>query len=366
MSADKNHWRKPADPYNDKQDYRQDQLFIAADRDRRHRGCRPFFPASAATASPASCELGDYRPSVRPNPDGAPTPVSLGLALMDLIAISDSDQVARMNVLLTVEWADHRLQPFSGCRYSVSDIWTPEFQLVNSGAVDTRRPIELVVRDGGLVQGRFRFEGAYSSPWNMSRFPFDSHEIALLLVSQQYSAAEILFQVNETWTGRREMLTIPDWEVGAPVAEVYSRVLPVLEHEASIYEFRIPVARQSEYYVFKFVFPLCLIVMMSWAIFWVSPSNLGPQVSLSATSMLTVVAYQFTMNGLLPKVGYLTSMDKYVLASSILVFLALVEAITAGTMASAGNIRSAEKLDRASRWLFPGAYLVIVLLTLVY
>jgi hypothetical protein len=82
--------------------------------------------------------------------------------------------------------------------------------------------------------------------------------------------------------------------------------------------------------------------------------------------MLTLIAYQFTVNDLLPKVGYLTSMDKYVLASSILVFLALVEAITTGTMASAGNIKSAERLDRASRWIFPGAYLVIVFLTLVY
>ena len=325
-----------------------------------------FFLASAASASPASCELGDYRPSVRPNPDEAPTLVSLGLTLVDLVAISDSDQVAKMNVLLNVEWSDHRLQPFSGCRYSVSDIWTPEFQLVNSGTLDTRGPIELVVQDDGMVRGSVRFEGALSSPWNMSRFPFDSHEIVLPIFSQHYSAAEVLFQVNETWTGRREVLTIPDWEVGAPVAQVYKRVLPVLAREASVYEFRIPVARLGEYYVFKFVFPLCLIVMMSWAIFWVSPSNLGPQVTLSATSMLTLIAYQFTMNDLLPRVGYLTSMDKYVLASSILVFLALVEAITTGTMAGAGNIRSAEKLDRASRWIFPGAYLVIVFLTLVY
>jgi len=323
-------------------------------------------PALAATTDQSSCDLGDYRPSVRPNPDGTPTLVSLGLTLVDLTAINDSDQVAKMNVLLTIEWSDHRLHPFSGCRYSVSDIWTPDFQLVNSGPVDLRRPIELVVKDDGLVQGRARFEGAFSSPWNMSRFPSDAHEIVLLLVSQQYSAAEILFRVNEAWTGRREVLTIPDWEVGAPVAEVSTRVLPVLARAASVYEFRIPVARQGEYYIFKFVFPLCLIVMMSWAIFWVSPSNLGPQVSLSATSMLTLIAYQFTMNDLLPKVGYLTSMDKYILASSILVFLALVEAITTGALAGTGNIRSAERLDRACRWMFPAAYLVIVFFTLVY
>jgi cadmium resistance protein CadD (predicted permease) len=104
--------------------------------------------------------------------------------------------------------------------------------------------------------------------------------------------------------------------------------------------------------------------MMSWAVFWVNPQNLSPQLQLAGTSMLTLIAYQFTVNDLLPRVGYLTSMDQYVLSSSLLVFLALVEALITGRLASTGRAAAAEMLDRVSRWLFPVTYVTIIFVTL--
>lgn len=319
----------------------------------------------AAAPGPAACSLGEYQPSARPDAAGTATTVSLGLLLADLIAISDTDQTVTLNVLLTMEWTDHRLSPVAGCHYSGADIWTPDIQLTNSGSLASRQPAELMIQDGGRVVTRVRFEGTVSNPWHMKRFPFDSNDILLQLVSLRYSAAEVSFLVNESWTGRRSVMTVPNWDIGKPTASVNSIMMPLLGHEASFFSFEIPASRLADYYIFKFFFPLCLIVMMSWAVFWISPDHLGAQISLSGTSMLTLIAYQFTINDLLPKVGYLTIMDKFVLVSSILVFLALVEAITSGAMAHAGNIKAAERLDRISRWLFPGAYAIIVLATLL-
>ena len=80
--------------------------------------------------------------------------------------------------------------------------------------------------------------------------------------------------------------------------------------------------------------------------------------------MLTLIAYQFTVNDLLPRVGYLTAMDQYVLSSSLLVFLALAEALVTGWLASRGRATIAETLDRVCRWLFPVAYVAIIFVTL--
>ena len=64
---------------------------------------------------------------------------------------------------------------------------------------------------------------------------------------------------------------------------------------------------------------------MSWAVFWVDPKEIGPQLGLAATSMLTLIAFQFAFTGLLPRISYLTRADRFVFSASLLVFLALVE-----------------------------------------
>ena len=55
---------------------------------------------------------------------------------------------------------------------------------------------------------------------------------------------------------------------------------------------------------------MTLIVMMSWVVFWIDPAKFGPQIGLSVTAMLTLIAFQFTLTTSLPKVGYFTVLDQ--------------------------------------------------------
>ena len=81
--------------------------------------------------------------------------------------------------------------------------------------------------------------------------------------------------------------------------------------------------------------------------------------------MLTLIAYQFTMNDQLPRIAYFTRMDMYVLISSILVFSALVEALVTGSLTRAGRAQLAMNMDRACRWIFPSIFVATILFTLV-
>jgi hypothetical protein len=127
----------------------------------------------------------------------------------------------------------------------------------------------------------------------------------------------------------------------------------------------MPATREPRYFIYKIILPLTMIVMMSWAVFWIDAKNLAPQLTLSATSMLTLVTFQFTMNDLLPRISYFTQLDKFILTSSLLVFLALVEAMTTGYLASRGKVQTANTVDQVSRIGFPCVFLLVVLVTLV-
>jgi len=77
------------------------------------------------------------------------------------------------------------------------------------------------------------------------------------------------------------------------------------------------------------------------------------------TSMLTLIAYRFAVGADVPKVPYLTLLDTFILASSLLVFLSLVEVVITTSLAVAGRIEAARAIDRHSRWIFPSAFSIV-------
>jgi hypothetical protein len=101
---------------------------------------------------------------------------------------------------------------------------------------------------------------------------------------------------------------------------------------------------------------------MSWAVFWLDPVHLGTQVGLSATTMVILVIFQLNLGAVLPRVSYLTRVDYFTLGSLILVFLALVEAVTSGTIAAKGKHALAQRLDRWSRVVFPTSFVLLLII----
>jgi len=328
--------------------------------------CLLFCIPGIAFAGTDTCSLADYQAGQRPGEPGIPTKVHLGLAIADVSAISDLDQTVTLDAVMKIGWQDSRLSQASGCRFSLDQVWHPDIQLMNSGDIVSRQPFELYVGDQGWLRGSYRVQGTIANPRSMAEFPFDEHTITLDIMSLRYAASEVEIEIEQNWTLRRADLTIPDWEIGAVSARVEALKLPQLDRTTSRYQFSIPARRIPSYYIYKIVLPLIMIVMMSWAVFWINPSNLGSQMTLAGTSMLTLVTFQFTMNDVLPRIGYFTQLDKFIFSSSALVFIALVEAVSSGFLSSRGSERIAQLLDNTSRIAFPTLYGLIVLVTLVF
>ena len=84
-----------------------------------------------------------------------------------------------------------------------------------------------------------------------------------------------------------------------------------------------------------------------------------PRVGLVATSMLTLIAYRFAMASILPPIAYLTRLDKFMVASSVLVFGALAATVAVTWLDGRGNTVQALRLNTASRWLAPTLFLAV-------
>src|SRR4029434_7184332 len=124
--------------------------------------------------------------------------------------------------------------------------------------------------------------------------------------------------------GLGQPLTLQDWKVTGATTRVQAyHVTPSVELAGFTVE--IAAARRAPHFVIKVTLPLILIVAMSWAVFWIEPNDANTQMSVAVTAMLTLIAYRFAVDSDVPRLPYLTRLDSFILMSSLLVFLSLIE-----------------------------------------
>ena len=324
----------------------------------------PGGAAAQADAPPEGdqCAVPSLRTDIRPDADGPPTEVTIGVRMIDLMGIDDISQTLTGDFAVILGWTDPRLAALEGCEIALDDIWVPGLVVVNSGRKFPSLPLEAGIGPGGTVRYVQRYGGSFSTYHNLKDFPFDTQIFRIWLLSLDFAADQVVLVPDEKAIGRRDLLNISDWIVGEVEGRVDTLFLETYEKDFSRFTFEINANRITAYYVWKVILPLCLIVAMSWAVFWINPAQFGPQIGLSATAMLTLIAFLFATTNMLPALGYFTILDLFIGGATILVFLAMLESLTTSFLVSKDKVVLAERMDRVCRFLFPLAFVGIVIL----
>ncbi|MEI6323285.1 MAG: hypothetical protein WCP60_09305 [bacterium] len=312
----------------------------------------------------------------RPNPELGPTKIGYAVYIADITRIDSSTQTFLVNFMLILHWKDTRLA-YSGHQtreYALSDVWAPPILFENQTRDLVRSLPEIVtVTPDGLVSYRQRYIGEFSQALDLRAFPFDRGTFGIHLVSPGNSPDEILFLPGEeglriglkNGIGIAPQISMSDWHILSTDSAVRPYVITPGTQIASC-DFKFTAARNSSYFIIKVLLPLLLIVMMSWAVFWIDPSDSGAQFSIAVTAMLTLIAYRFAIDANVPKLPYLTCLDKFVLFSSLLVFVTLIQAIITSKLAKHGNLERARAMDRHCRWIFPLIFCIMTAIVLLF
>ncbi len=327
-------------------------------------------PASAQDNG-QRCELGGYDPDLRPDPDGVATTVGITLFVVDIEQVDDVDQSFRADLFTVFRWTDPRLAASvrasgrENCRFSPEAVWTPQIVLFNRRDTAYQAPPRLVTDHDGNVEFIHHVQGTFRSPFDLREFPRDIQHLPLTFVSTEYGPEQLNLVVDQTTPVHAETMAVSGWSI---VEE--TREFGVFRTEGTSatggaeqfaqFDYRFHVRRELGYYVFRVIVPLTFIVLMSWAVFWIDPDMAGVQMGLAATSILTLIAFLFSLNAILPRLPYLTRMDVFLFASLAIVFFAFAEAVATAVLTKADRDKLALRIDRAARWVFPVLFATII------
>jgi hypothetical protein len=239
-------------------------------------------------------------------------------------------------------------------------------EIINQRSLSKQMPDALRADAAGNVECVQRYRGELSTPLRHEDFPMDSQELEILIGSLRYGPEEVELVVDEARTGRREWLSITGWEVGQGRAEITTEYVEVQDRRLARMDFRIPVQRHASFFFIKVIIPLCLIVLMAWLVLWIDPSAMGPQIGIPTSAVFALIIFLQRSAGLLPRIDYLTRLDRFILGVLVLVFVTLGEAVTVTMLGLKEKKELAQSIDRHARYLYFLVFLFIVLLAFVF
>ena len=312
--------------------------------------------------------LGSEAPALidRPNADSGPTQISVGIWVADISNIDSAQQNFTAELAVVLRWKDSRLAHTGKgiVRYPLEQIWHPRLSIVNeTNSVSRKFPDSVEVDPDGTVTFRQRYAGAFTQPLRLQSFPFDRQTFRVQLVAVRYQSNEVMFVPDQIWIqdglkgagGISPSVTLPDWTIEKwEVKPLVYALAP--RHQYSSYAFEFTAARNVSHYILKVMFPLVLIVIMSWAVFWMDPIHSNAQINIAITSMLTLIAYRFATDNQLPRLPYMTRLDAFILMGTVLIFFSLIEVITTTILETNHRARLAKTIDRCCRLIFPAIF----------
>ena len=299
---------------------------------------------------------------------GKAVEIRLNLHVLDILAVDDAAGTFTGDVLMFVSWNDPRFadreisQQIRGCELQRGQLWEPPLHLANGYDSSTVPVDPLAVSATGVVSYRERIRATFSTRFDLHDFPFDRQSFEIAVIS---TAPSDLVRFGSTIDFRDGQFASVGWRFSNPMATNSSYEQPYgigdpRNRQVPLAIFSFEGHRRAEFYLWRIVLPLCLIVAMSWSVFWIHSSELGTQMSVSSASVLTLIAFQISLTDMLPAVPYLTRLDAFALTATVLVFAALAESVSSSWLVRRNKVALAELIDRSSRIVFPAAFVAVI------
>lgn len=304
--------------------------------------------------------------AARPTTDGGPTIVRVAIYILDIDHIASSEQTFTGSVYLEARWRDPGLaHGRKTIKRTLDQIWHPQLQIANLQRSWTTFPLSVDISGNGEVILKQRYWGWFLQPLALRKFPFDQQVLNIPIVAAGYGSDEVQLvplSAGEVKSGVSPTLSIPDWTMLHWNVEPTRFAATPGGSGMAAMKLTLTMQRHWESFLFKVLLPVCLIVAMSWICFWLGPDTIATNISVAVTSMLTMVAYRYSIGQSLPLVPYITRLDAFILLSMMMVFATVIQVTIDAILLRKGRSDAAARLVRVARIAYPMTFVAMLML----
>lgn len=228
---------------------------------------------------------------------------------------------------------------------------TPDFDVTNGKITGKEKLV-----DEKLVKA-FRVKAELDAIVDLSEFPFDKHVLYIGLADKG-DPMNVKYAVDANTSSVDAAVKLAGWEVGAEL--VTSTQTHKLDEQNEVQEalYGVAIARPRVAAVFKTLVPVFFMIFVAGFTLLLKPKSAGGRLSAATGGLMTVVMFHLSSTSSLPPLGYLTRMDKFMIATYLVYVVNIALAVAIVRLDEKKNEKMAELAYLVAGGAVPGVALV--------
>ena len=220
------------------------------------------------------------------------------------------------------------------------------------GRMDYQNQVVAVDPEGNVTYFA-RFTANFQAPdFDFRHFPLDKQKFYLKLDSV-LPLDQFIFKAVPGASKLGDQLGEEEWvlknaQFGVDTHNVFA-------YPASRFLFSFEGTRHLNYYLVRIMIPVSVIILVSWFTFFLN--DYAKRVDLAGGNLLLFIAFNFTIAKDLPRLGYLTLMDTFMLSTFAITGFVVLASVWLRRMENQGRGDVAHKVDMYGIWGYPLVYL---------
>jgi len=273
--------------------------------------------AGLALAVPGTSQCEDAR--------NAPTVVSVGIDIIDIVDIDESNETCTLDLYLWAEWQDPAVEVGDKSIHvltesEIESLWKPRLEY------NVHRTLEVhdeayIIQGDGKVEYSVRMVAAFYQSQNAPNFfvfPFDSHVMTIEIGSFTFPQSVVVFQPLAEYGngGLSEIdndVKSPSWLISGWKAHSTTQEFPIDpaagDPTYSNCVFQFSVHRRVGHYIWRVVLPLLAVLAIAVSSIFVGRRSIDGQLQIIGMSLVALVALHFSVSSNLPELAYPTLLD---------------------------------------------------------
>ena len=309
------------------------------------------------------------------SPPFRPTRVKFSALLVKLDAIdaaSEDKPMLTAQFSLGISWPDSRLAKqnidphtvhvFQGSAADevLAKMFNPKITVVD-GEMETNHQHLQIFPDGRvtLEQG---VTVKVPANLNLMRFPFDSQAFKIRFASLYWDENEVDLNQEIASADKVDKAGNDAWHLNYRSFYISKVALRKNHEKTSTFNFIIYGERDPNYFIWRLLLPLMVIVFLSWNVFWLHEDK-ALALGNCFLFLLTVVTFHDTARSMLPVLSYFTFIDAVVFISYGFIIIPTVQVVLSIRLEDKGNFLLMDSIRKTCKWMVPIFYLLTMSLT---
>jgi hypothetical protein len=282
--------------------------------------------------------------------EGEPLEVYVGAYAMTIQELDQQNSSFYADFYLWFRWQGEDLDPSASMEF-VNNL--ERWGLTQNPVYEEPKKLP----NGEFTQ-QYHVQGKFFSALQLGDYPLDSHRLSIEMEDAQTTESGLIYLPDSEQSALDAGLKIPGWSINGHDMTVTAHTYTTKFGEAAGAEdtysrasFGITIERPKNFFIWKLMLPLLIVVLIALSILVVHPSNIEVRLGAPATALLALVFLQQAYTGTLPETGDLVLLDKiYVLSYALIVALMFVTILTSHWVreGAADATERAIRLDRVA------------------